>query len=79
MRYWRLRASSEVVLLAMNIEEPLDSVFQSSVLASMAGIKVSTILHSESNVSYNIALKNQSYPTSTSMLAESYLGIAQSV
>ena len=36
----------------MNIEEPVDSIIQSSVLASIAGIIVPTILHSESSILY---------------------------
>lgn len=68
MRCRRLRASIKVVFLAMNIEEPVDLVTQSSVLASIASIKVPTILHSESSVSYNIAVRNH--------FDECHLGIA---
>ena len=73
MRCRRLRASNKVVFLAMNIEEPVDSVIQSSVLASIAGIHVPTILHSESSVSYSIAIGN--HFVLISMLAEWHLGI----
>ena len=74
MRCQRLRASSEVVFLAMNIEEPFDSVIQSSVLASIAGIKVPTLLHIESSILYNIIIRN--HVASILMLAECHLGIA---
>ena len=63
-----------MVFLAMNIGDPFDSVIQSSVLASIAGIKVPTLLHSESSISYNIIIRND--VASILMLAECYLSIA---